>query len=56
LETYQDAEKRILNGKSQMEDGKNPIALASAIFHSTSGRAFQRPATASGRGWTWTAG
>jgi hypothetical protein len=36
----QDAEKRIPNGKSQMEDGNNPVVLPSAIFHSTSGRTF----------------
>jgi hypothetical protein len=31
---------RILNGKSQMEDGKKPVVFPSAIFHSTLGRAF----------------
>jgi hypothetical protein len=35
----QDAEQRILNGKSD-GNGKTPLLLPSAIFHSTSGRTF----------------
>jgi hypothetical protein len=31
----QDAEKRILNGKSQMANGKSPVVFPSAICHFT---------------------
>jgi len=36
----QDAEKRILNGKCQMEDGKTRVFFTSAICRFTSGRLF----------------
>jgi hypothetical protein len=38
--SYQDAEKRILNGKSQMGNGKNLANLPSPICHFRSGRGF----------------
>jgi len=36
----QDAEKRILNGKCQMEDGKTRVFFTSAICRFTSGHLF----------------